>query len=232
MTASSQKLGRQYILKDMEHDILLVDKPSGITSFDVIRILRRQLGVRKMGHAGTLDPLASGLLLVAIGDATKKLTDLLKLPKEYETTVRLGVRTDTGDTTGHTIEETPVPDVPADRVRDALQEMIGTLDLPVPAYSAVKQRGRPLYERARRGEEMRTPIRPMQILAAELLDMSGPDLHIRWEVGSGTYIRSLAEELGRRLGTIATVAALRRTRIGDFSVADAQAPDIISSSRR
>ena len=201
--------------------VFLVDKPKGITSFDVIRRLREKTGVRKMGHAGTLDPLATGLLIVAAGEDTKKLSRFLGLPKEYEADILFGVRTDTGDMEGAVLEEADVS-IAEEDIRRALAEMKGILRLPVPAYSAVKRGGEPLYRKARRGEKVAPPEKEMHVYRAELLFFRPPALRVLFFVGSGTYIRSLAEELGRRLGVPATLRDLRRTKIGDYTVDNAE----------
>lgn len=217
-------------MQPKEH-ILLIDKPKGITSFDVIRELRKRLGIKKIGHAGTLDPLASGLLVIGVGEGTKKLTEYVKLPKEYVAEVRIGERRSTGDMEGDVIESVTVDVLDNEHVREELRRMIGMLTLPVSAYSAIKKDGVPMYKRARKAalkgkmvEEL--PIRDMEITEAELLCMECKDdrcvLVVRFAVGSGTYIRSLAEELGHRLGYPATLQNLRRTKVGEFNIEDAE----------
>jgi len=206
----------------MEHEILLVDKPVGITSFDVIRRLRKELGIRKMGHAGTLDPLATGLLIIGVGDGTKKLREYIGLPKVYDARIVLGTKTDTGDITGKITETSPVPTLSEHTIHAVLQGLCGEVFLPVPVYSAIKQRGAPLYERARKGESVVPPVSRMYVRAADLLDLGSGFISIRFDVESGTYIRSLAEEVGRRLGTVATLGALRRISVGPYRVEDAR----------
>lgn len=204
-------------------DIMLIDKPVGITSFDAIRILRKKLGVKKMGHAGTLDPLASGLMIIGVGAGTKKLKDFIKLPKVYEALVVIGEARDTGDQEGEIIAERYVEDELD--VATVLAGMVGVLELPVPKYSAIKQGGEALYKKVRRGEEVEAPLKSMEVRRAELQKVEVRDGRlystIIFDVGSGTYIRSLAEELGRRLGYPATLGGLRRISIGDYSVEDA-----------
>lgn len=207
-------------------DILFIDKPKGITSFDVIRILRRKLQIRKMGHVGTLDPLASGLMIIGIDKGTKKLNEYLKLPKVYETEVLLGKKTTTGDLEGEVVEGRKTETINIEKVKDVLVKMTGKITLPVPMYSAVKLKGTPLYKHARKGNTVEPPIKEMEILSIKLKNhFKEKDFYVlslEIEVSSGTYIRSLAEELGRRLGLPATVKELRRIRIGDFKVADAE----------
>lgn len=208
-------------------DILLVDKPKGISSFDVIRRLRKETGIRKMGHAGTLDPLASGLMIIGVESGTKKLNEYLKLPKTYEAEVLLGERRATGDMEGAVLEEKVVGDITESEIVTALEGMVGTLELPVPIYSAVKRGGTPLYKKARKDREIEAiPVRQMEVRGFEYRGMRREGdrviLSVVWDVASGVYIRSLAEELGKRLGYPATIYNLRRTTIGDFSVADAR----------
>jgi len=205
-------------------NILLINKPKGITSFDVIRQLKKKLGNVKMGHAGTLDPNASGLMLIGINEGTKKLTKLVGLDKTYIAEILLGTKTDSGDITGKVIEEKPVPEISEEKIKNVLESMIGDLILEVSLYSAMKRKGRPLYKYAREGKEITKPKRVMTVYKADLKKCT-PDTHIievEFLVGSGTYIRSLAEELGERLGTVATLQNLRRTRIGNFEIKDAE----------
>jgi len=213
-------------IKETSDNLLLIDKPKGITSFDVIRRLRKKLGIRKMGHAGTLDPLATGLLLIGVEGGTKKLKDLIGLPKVYEAEILLGKKTTTGDLEGEVIESKEVEDLNEEGVARVLEEMIGDLQLPVPIYSAIKKEGKPLYKYARKGEEVEIPIKTMKIYTMELLDTFSMDdmyvLSVRMEVGSGTYVRSVAEEIGSRLGFPATVKELRRTKVGEFDIKDAE----------
>ncbi|MCB9816095.1 tRNA pseudouridine(55) synthase TruB [Candidatus Nomurabacteria bacterium] len=221
-------------------EILLIDKPKGITSFDVIRRLRRMYSdthngekAPKMGHAGTLDPLATGLMVLGVGKGTKQLTELTKLDKEYVAEVRLGERRTTGDLEGEVMEEKVVveaAEILRSKISAALTDMLGELELLVSAYSAIKVDGVPMYKRARKAEQKgevvtEVPFRTMRMDEAELLgvEVGGGRAvaTIRFAVGSGTYIRSLAEELGRRLNYPATLQNLRRTKVGEFDVADA-----------
>jgi len=214
-------------------DILLIDKPAGITSFDVIRRLRKKLGMVKMGHAGTLDPMATGLMIVGVGEGTKKLKDYLKLPKVYEAEVMLGIKTDTGDKEGKILERLEgekAKRLQEGEIHKVLESLVGKIVLPVPKYSAIKVGGKRLYEKARKGEEFEPPKKDMEVLrltsqgARE--EKEGTVLKFEVEVTSGTYIRSLAEEIGRRLGVPATLWNLRRTRIGPptggFRIEDAE----------
>lgn len=221
----------------MDKDIILIDKPKGITSFDVIRKLRKKFGLQKMGHSGTLDPVASGLLIIGIGKGTKKLTNFLKLPKIYETEIILGIKTDTGDITGKIKEERKISlengilkfnnkKIPKEKIKEILEKITGKLNLPVPLYSAVKISGKPLYKLARKGIEVKPPKKEMEIFWIKLKDdFKYKDYYIlklEMKVSSGTYVRSIAEEIGRKLGIPATVKELRRTQIGKFKVSQAE----------
>lgn len=227
-------------------ELLLVDKPHGMTSFDVIRRLRRNYSnahdgekAPKLGHAGTLDPLATGLMIIGVGRGTKRLTELTKLNKEYLAEIRIGELRSTGDMEGDVLQEAVVEEsleALQHSITEALSEMIGELELPVSAYSAIKVDGVPMYKRARKaqleGEIVAdVPVRTMKVFAAELFTVKSgehkPYATVRFFVGSGTYIRSLAEELGKRIGYPATLQNLRRTKVGQFDIDDAQ--DIASA---
>jgi tRNA pseudouridine55 synthase len=215
-------------MKDSEvvADILLVDKPKGISSFDVIRMLRRQLGLRKMGHSGTLDPLASGLMIIGFDSGTKKLHELTGLDKTYCVQILLGIKTTTGDMEGEVLEEKQVSNVSKDVLRDTAQKLVGVLRLPVPIYSAVKQGGTPLYKKARAGKGVVAPIRDMQVTDVRFIQYTTDDakhvVELEMDVASGVYVRSVAEKFGELLGLPATVYELRRVKVGNFDVTDAQ----------
>lgn len=212
-------------------EILFIDKPKGITSFDVIRILRKKLGVRKMGHAGTLDPNASGLLIVGVGKGTKRLKEFMALPKTYVMDILLGVKTDTGDITGRALVEAPVSGVKKEKITAVLKGMIGEIGLPVPAYSALKHKGEPLYKYARKGITLEPKIHKMQIHSLKLLKTDRQNHYrglasivvtVEMNCGKGTYARSVAEEIGTRLGFPATLQDLRRVAIGGIKIEQAQ----------
>ncbi len=202
-------------------EILLIDKPAGITSFDVIRRLQRKYGKLKMGHAGTLDPMATGLMIIGVGAGTKKLNEFLKLDKTYEAEIMLGIRTDTSDITGNIVEEKSVPEnLNEEKIKEIMASLIGKHTLPISIYSALKKDGKRLYEYAREGKEIEAPMREMTIYNAQFIsfDKNNNKIKAVFDVASGTYIRSLAEEIGKRLGTVATLSGLRRTKIGDFDI--------------
>ena len=216
--------------ESMDRVVLPVDKPHGWTSFDVLRRLKRVLDVRKMGHAGTLDPLATGLLIVLAGRATRLQDRFLNLDKEYEGVMRLGEVTPSFDSETEVVQRidwTIVSDDVLDAVRS---EFVGSIVQQTPAYSAVKVGGERLYKKARRGEDVVAPSRVVTIEEFTLTDRDGPDVSFRVRCSKGTYIRSLVHELGMALEVGAHLIALRRTAIGEFSVDDAWQISEIESS--
>ena len=199
---------------------LLLDKPLGITSNRALQDAKKLLGAKKAGHGGTLDPLASGLLLILAGEATKFAGPMLDADKEYLATVKLGVKTSTADAEGEVLEQRPA-DVTADQVAGALERFRGSIDQLPPMHSALKREGIPLYEHARAGRTVERARRQVQIHELELLQSAPPILELRVRCSKGTYIRTLAEDIGVALGTGAHLAALRRTGSGRFNVRDA-----------
>lgn len=214
-------------MQNLDNQILLLDKPQGITSFDLIRKLRKEYGIKKAGHAGTLDPMATGLMIVATGQKTKELEQYLKLPKSYRAEIVIGKSTDTYDAEGEVLETKKVDNLKEKDVEEAVLSLDGMQTLQVPIYSAVKIDGRPLYWYARNGKEPREiPVRDMDVRRAIFLDfytrMDGTAVvSARFDVASGVFIRSLAYELGKRLGYPAMLTGLRRMSIGDFKIEDA-----------
>ncbi len=197
--------------------VLLLDKPSGITSNLALQKARRLLSAAKAGHTGTLDPLASGLLPLAFGEATKFAADLLDADKSYEATLRLGVTTTTGDAEGEVLETRPVAVTAAD-VERALAAFVGTIEQTPPMYSALKRDGRALYEYARAGIEVERAPRRVTIGRLQLLAFDGATARIAVDCSKGTYVRVLAADIGARLGCGAHLTALRRTRVGPLSI--------------
>jgi tRNA pseudouridine55 synthase len=204
--------------------LLLIDKPGGVTSHDVVDVVRRRSATRKVGHAGTLDPMATGLLLVGVGRATRLLRFLGDLPKTYEGTLRLGIETSTLDADGDVVRESPV-DVDEDAVRAQMLTLVGESLQRPPAYSAVKVGGRKLYEAARAGVELEAEPRPIRVDAFDLASFASPDATFRVICSGGTYVRVLAADVGAALSCGAHLAALRRTAIGPFRAVDAVPPD-------
>ncbi len=206
-------------------EIILIDKPAEMSSFGVVARVRRKLRDRegkkvKVGHTGTLDPFATGLLIILAGRATKKSDEFLKKDKEYEATVCLGKTSTTGDIEG---EITDVSDkIPTlDAVKTACEKFVGEINQTVPVFSAVKINGERAYKLARKGKEVEMPTRKVTIFSIDILDYTYPKLKIRTHVSSGTYIRTLGEDIGKELGTGAYLTALRRTKIADFDVKNA-----------
>lgn len=200
--------------------LLLLDKPSGVSSNGALQQAKRLYRAEKAGHAGTLDPLASGLLPILFGEATKFSYLLLDSEKEYDALLQLGASTSTGDAEGEVIERRPV-EVEPDQVKAALQRFRGEIEQVPPMYSALKYRGRPLYELARSGEFVQRVPRKVTVSVIELVEQQDTVLRLRVRCSKGTYVRSLAVDLGAALGTCAHLAALRRTRAGGFDLRDA-----------
>ncbi len=199
--------------------VLPVSKPSGISSYDVIRQLRPLVPPRtRLGHAGTLDPLAQGLLLILIGAATKVSRFLMDSDKEYHAVVRFGIRTDADDITGQVIEQAPVPDIGTDRLTATLGQFVGTIEQTPPAFAAIKQQGQSQYKLARAGQPVVTRPRRVTIHSLQLLAWQTPRLQLRCRVSSGTYIRALARDIGIALAVPATLEELTRTKVGIFTL--------------
>jgi tRNA pseudouridine55 synthase len=200
--------------------VLLLDKPIGLTSNDALQKARRLFSAAKGGHTGTLDPLATGLLPLCFGEATKFSADLLDADKTYEAVLKLGVTTDSGDVDGKVIATAPV-DVSAEDVARVLPQFTGDLQQIPPMHSALKRDGRPLYELARQGIEVERAPRAVTIHSLECLAFAGDTLSLRVACSKGTYIRVLAADIGRALGCGAHLIALRRTVVGDLDLANA-----------
>ena len=202
----------------MTSGILVVDKPLGATSFDVVRRVRRATGEKRVGHTGTLDPAATGVLIVLLGQATRITEYLMDMPKTYRGTVRLGVSTTTYDAEGDVVREADATGVTEKMLREALADFVGEIEQVPPAHSALKIDGERAYHRARRGETVAMKARPVSIYRSDLLRFEPPIAEIEVECGRGTYIRSLAHDVGERLKIGAHLASLVRTRIGPFRV--------------
>jgi tRNA pseudouridine55 synthase len=200
--------------------VLLLDKPLGITSSAAVGRARRLLAARKAGHTGTLDPLASGLLPCAFGEATKFAADLLDADKAYEARLRFGATTSTGDAEGEVTSRRPVRFARAE-LETVLSRLTGTIEQVPPMHSALKWQGRPLYQLARAGQEVARAPRRVRIDRLELLALQGDEAVVAVECSKGTYVRVLAEDIGALLGCGAHLAGLRRTRVGSLKVADA-----------
>lgn len=198
--------------------LLLVDKPCGITSFEVVRKVRRWCGTRQVGHCGTLDPSATGVLPVAVGSATRLVEYLMAGDKEYVATLRLGTVTDTQDGDGQILATQPWDHVDRQALETALAGFVGEIRQVPPMHSALKRDGVPLYRLARQGVHVEREPRPVRIDAIEILAVALPDVTLRVTCGKGTYIRTLCHDLGQALGCGAFMATLRRTRCGQFGI--------------
>lgn len=203
--------------------MLLVAKPAGPTSHDMVDIVRRALGTRRVGHTGTLDPFAAGLLVMVVGRATRLVPFAAAWAKSYEGLLRLGVTTDTDDATGRVQQERPVA-VDRAALERVLERFRGTYRQRPPAYSAVKIGGERAYRRARRGEAVEPAEREVEIRELEVTGFAPPDIRFRATVGGGTYLRSLARDIGAALGCGGHLAALVRTAVGPFRLEQAVAP--------
>jgi len=202
--------------------LFVIDKAVGPTSFDVVSAMRRVSGLRRVGHAGTLDPLARGVLLVCTGTATRAVEHFMDLEKEYEFDVRLGVETTTLDAEGEVVREAPVPaDLDEQRVREAAASFVGPYSMTPPAYSAIKRKGKRHYEIARSGEQVAVEPREVTIYGFDVKQVDLPVVRCSVRCSRGTYVRSLARDLGERLGLPASLTSLTRTRIGPFRIEDA-----------
>lgn len=204
-----------------------VDKPEGWTSFDIVNkfryLLSRKLGVKriKVGHAGTLDPLATGVVIVCTGKNTKLIEQMMGLRKTYEADIRLGATTPSYDMETEVDATYPMEGVTCRMVEDALMTMVGEIDQVPPLFSAIKVDGKRAYDHARKGDDITLPPKRVVVYGIEVLECSLPDVRVRIECGRGTYIRSMARDLGDKLGCGGYLTALRRTRVGDYEVEQA-----------
>jgi tRNA pseudouridine55 synthase len=218
-------MNETYQSKSVVSGVLVVDKPVGLTSHDVVQIIRRGTGIRRAGHTGTLDPRASGVLVILIGPAVRLSEYVSASDKRYQATIRLGVSTDTYDAEGEYVEPVrptvAVKDITEDQFQDALMQFVGEIKQVPPPYSAVKVQGRKAYEIARNGEEVELEPRTINVYSLDLLEWSPPEAVVDVFCSSGTYVRSLANDLGKALGSGAHLVGLRRTKSGRFTLRDA-----------
>lgn len=201
--------------------VLVVDKPVGLTSHDVVQIIRRGTGIRRAGHTGTLDPRASGVLVILIGPAVRLSEYVSASDKRYQATIRLGSATDTYDSEGRVVSSASVDGISEDHFKKALESFIGEIEQVPPPFSAVKVKGRKAYEMAREGEEVDLRPRKIKVYSLDILEWDPPEVVIDVYCSSGTYVRSLANDLGQVLGTGAHLIGLRRTKSGRFTLRDA-----------
>lgn len=203
--------------------VLIVNKPLGKTSFDIVRDVRKEYNTKKVGHIGTLDPMASGVLPILVGKATKLSDYLMDHDKEYIATLKLGIQTNTGDSEGETIEQMPVNSISKKTVQDVLLSFLGESEQIPPMYSAIKVNGNKLYELAREGKTVERKPRKIFIDEIELLgiDFQGNEISFRVVCSKGTYIRTLCEDIASDLGTCGYMKSLKRTRVGNFKIENA-----------
>jgi tRNA pseudouridine55 synthase len=212
--------------------VVVVNKPSGPTSFDVVRRVKGLFKVKRVGHTGTLDPTATGVLPICVGEATKVAGFIADGEKEYEATVRFGQVTDTQDAAGRVLETRPIEGVTEDRVREALLSFVGLIEQTPPMYSARKIEGKRLYELARAGEEVEREPRTVNVDEARMTFFQPPDCGIFVRCSKGTYLRTLAHDLGARLGSGAHLRELRRTRVGPFGIEESVGLDELMAAAK
>ena len=200
--------------------VIIIDKPQGKTSHDIVGIMRKKFGTRRVGHTGTLDPMATGVLPICIGNATRASDMLTESDKKYRAQLLLGKRTDTLDIEGDVLEERAV-NVTEQEIRDVIDTFIGEIDQIPPMYSAIKKNGKKLYELARQGIEIEREPRRINIYSIDIIDINIPYITVDVHCSKGTYIRSLCDDIGTRLGTGAVMTELRRTYTAGFSIDDA-----------
>jgi tRNA pseudouridine55 synthase len=217
-----EKLEKEDV-KNVVSGVLVVDKPVGLTSHDVVQIIRRGTGIRRAGHTGTLDPRASGVLVILVGPAVRLSEYVSASDKRYQATIHMGSSTDTYDAEGVITGSptVPVEQIDEERFNEVLQQFIGEIEQVPPPYSAVKVQGRIAYEMAREGEEVDLAPRTINVYSLEVLEWAPPEVVIDVYCSSGTYVRSLANDLGKELGTGAHLMGLRRTKSGRFTLRDA-----------
>ena len=208
----------------------MVDKPRGITSHDVVDIVRRRLKMRKVGHAGTLDPLAEGLLIVLVGRFTKYFPKFVSFDKEYIGIMKLGEVTTTGDSQGRLIKKADLQGIDENKIRKTFAKFIGNIQQIPPMVSALRIKGRRLYNLARRGITVDRPPRPIAIHSLEIIKIDFPYIEFRTHCSKGTYIRKLAEDIGSELSCGAHMVKIVRLKIGPFKLENAVSPDLIDES--
>ena len=215
-------------VKELE-GVLLVDKPTDHTSHDVVARLRRKLNMKRIGHAGTLDPMATGLLIMLIGKATRISQYLISRDKEYEGTITLGATTDSQDADGQVMETRPVPPLTEAELKTAMNSFLGDQYQMPPMYSAIKIGGVPLYKSARKGEDVVREPRFIRVMSFDLTRFALPQLDFRLRSSKGTYVRTIAHDLGQKLGCGAHLSALRRTATDRFNISQAMTLDAIEA---
>ena len=221
MTPRKYNSSPQDLASSVVSGVLVIDKPVGITSHDVVQIVRRGTGIRRAGHTGTLDPRASGVLVVLIGPAVRLSEFVSASDKRYQATLRLGTSTDTYDSEGTVTQMTSPEDITEEQFEEALKQFVGEIEQVPPPYSAVKVKGRKAYELSRKGQKVELPPRKINVYSLELLEWVPPEAVVDVYCSSGTYVRSLAHDVGKVLGCGAHLVELRRTKSGQFTLRDA-----------
>jgi tRNA pseudouridine55 synthase len=215
-----------------EGQVLLINKPLRWTSFDAVRKIRNLIRIKKVGHAGTLDPLATGLLIICTGKFTKKINEYMSQEKEYTGTITLGATTPTYDLESEPVDHKPYDHLTEEKIKDATIPFTGEILQVPPAHSAIKQDGKRVYELARQGKEVKLEPRKVTIKEFEITKIDLPLVHFRVVCSTGTYIRSLANDFGEALGCGGYLSSLHRTRIGNFLVRDAVTPAVFEEKLR
>ena len=202
----------------MMEGIIIIDKPSGITSHDVVTHIRRRFKIKRVGHAGTLDPLATGVLVALVGRATKLFDQFVTFDKAYQATLRLGTKTTTADIQGEVISQKPFSHVSRADIENVLKKFIGQIEQLPPMVSAVKFKGQRLYKLARAGKQVERTPRTIKIDVLQMVDFQSPEMKFSVECSKGTYVRQLAEDIGENLGCGACISQIRRTKVGPFTI--------------
>ncbi len=210
--------------------ILVVDKPCGMTSHDVVDAVRRRFKMKRVGHAGTLDPLATGVLVLLLGQSTKLFSEFSSYDKAYEATMMLGLTTDTDDINGNIIEQKPFDDVKQSDIERVFKTFIGDIDQIPPMFSALKHKGKRLYQLAREGVEVKREPRRIKIFLLELVQFLLPEIKFSLECSKGTYVRKIAEDVGEILGCGACISQIHRTKVGPFTIDQAVKLDEIKEA--
>jgi len=209
------------IMENSLQGIMLVNKPSGITSHDVVAFVRRKFKMRRVGHAGTLDPLATGVLVILLGKSTRLFDKFVAFDKSYRATLRLGLKTTTADIMGQVLLERPYDAIDEEKIKDVFLRFTGDIEQKPPMVSAVKHKGERLYKIARQGQEVQRVARKIRIDELRILQCHLPDVEFLMSCSKGTYVRQLAEDVGEVLGCGACISQIERTKVGPFEIKDA-----------
>jgi tRNA pseudouridine55 synthase len=206
----------------MKEGIVIINKPTGLTSHDIVKQVRKTLGVKKVGHAGTLDPLATGVLIILVGKKATKLADtFITLGKAYRSTLLLGTKTDSADTDGKIVLERPYNNVSQEKIKEAFKKYEGEIQQKPPMFSAIKINGKRLYKSARKGIEVERKARTVHVNRLDVEEINFPKVKFYMECSKGTYVRQIADDVGEDLGCGACICQLQRTKVGDFTLENA-----------